>query len=206
MADLAQLDNDSLLNSTGQKAASAGTPGLGPDLQMQQFAQQDAYNAQVAGLGLNPAGRSTPTGDPSVYLAAPAYTVSGSNAASGGLVGAVSSKLGQPYALGAAIGSGSWDCGSLISWAFAQNGVKGVNRYVPAMLQDPRFHGVSGGVQNAQPGDVLFPTGGYGTSLGDHVVMYIGNGRIIEAPHRGAPVRIMPLSEYTGYVVKRYGG
>jgi cell wall-associated NlpC family hydrolase len=195
------------LQGNGSQSSQQQAPtGLGPGYQMPVFQNTDEYSRAMQdpnGWTATSTFSMAPSG---TYPYAPTYTTSGKDGAiPSNVIGKASSVIGQPYALGAAIGSGSWDCGSLVSWAFAQSGVKGVPRYVPTLLADGRFKDV-GGLKNAQPGDLLFPTGGYGTYLGSHVAIYVGNGQIIEAPHPGAGVRIMPASEYTGYVVKRYAG
>jgi cell wall-associated NlpC family hydrolase len=48
-------------------------------------------------------------------------------------------------------------------------------------------------VAQAQPGDLLF----YATDPSDpatihHVVLYMGNGQMVEAPYTGASVRVVP--------------
>lgn len=101
---------------------------------------------------------------------------------------AAQTKIGQPYVLGARIGSGAWDCGSLVSWAYGQQGVS-VPRYVPYIAAQlgasKKWQRVSGGLANAQAGDIVIP---YPTLA--HVVMAVGDGTtIIEAPHPGADVR-----------------
>ena len=40
------------------------------------------------------------------------------------------------------------------------------------------------------PGDILVVNGG------EHVVLYIGNGRVIEAPHTGDHVKYQPVSRF----------
>jgi cell wall-associated NlpC family hydrolase len=42
-----------------------------------------------------------------------------------------------------------------------------------------------------RPGDLVFPS-----NPGDHVARYIGGGQVIEAPHSGAVVHIIPLSSW----------
>ena len=45
-----------------------------------------------------------------------------------------------------------------------------------------------------EPGDLLFSAGSDGTPANPgHVVMYLGGGRVIQAPSRGQDVQIDPL-------------
>ena len=52
----------------------------------------------------------------------------------------------------------------------------------------------------AQPGDWLITNGG------KHVVMYMGNGQVIAAPHTGEVVQYQPISRFAGDIVsiRRY--
>jgi len=48
---------------------------------------------------------------------------------------------------------------------------------------------------NYQPGDLLFYAGSDGTASNPgHVVMYVGNGQVIAAPHTGTVVQYQALS------------
>jgi cell wall-associated NlpC family hydrolase len=48
-------------------------------------------------------------------------------------------------------------------------------------------------MSDLQPGDLVFFS-----NPGEHVAMYVGNGDIIEAPHTGSQVHIIPM--YSGFV------
>jgi len=88
-------------------------------------------------------------------------------------------QLGDPYQWGA-IGPDSWDCSSLVQAAWATAGVRlpRVSRdQFAAVTPVPRF--------DIHPGDLIF----YGNPVVRHVVMYTGNGKIIEAPSAGLTVR-----------------
>jgi len=107
-------------------------------------------------------------------------TVWGGDAA-GTAVGAALSRLGSPYVWGAT-GPNAFDCSGLVQWAYGTAGVH-LDRTTSAMIHDGHQVSRSG----IQPGDLVFPHGA------GHVQMYIGHGQVVEAPHRGASVRIMPL-------------
>jgi cell wall-associated NlpC family hydrolase len=111
--------------------------------------------------------------------------------AAGTAVGAALSRLGSPYVWGAT-GPDAFDCSGLVQWAYGRAGVH-LDRSTSAMIHDG--HAVSR--SNILPGDLVFPHG-----VG-HVQMYIGNGRVVEAPHRGASVRIRPLG--SAAMIRRVG-
>lgn len=122
-----------------------------------------------------------------------------------GAVDAAQSQLGTPYAWGGggpggpsegfAQGAGTtgFDCSSLVQYAWSKMGVQlprttyeqiNVGQAIPSLDQ-------------AQPGDLLFPSTG-------HVQMYLGPGKIIEAPRTGGKVQIVPPRE--NYIAIRRPG
>jgi cell wall-associated NlpC family hydrolase len=92
-------------------------------------------------------------------------------------------QLGEPYRYGAA-GPGSWDCSGLTSQAWAAAGVA-LSRSSRAQVGD----GAAVARDDLQPGDLVFfyqPV--------SHVALYLGDGRIVHAPHPGDVVSIAPLA------------
>jgi len=103
------------------------------------------------------------------------------------LVAAVS-RLGMPYVWGAA-GPTSFDCSGLVQWSFAQAGV-----VMPRVAADQARTGPSVPVSQLAPGDLLFyhtdPTApGYIS----HVAIYLGGGKMIQAPEPGLDVEVVPV-------------
>jgi cell wall-associated NlpC family hydrolase len=97
-------------------------------------------------------------------------------------------QLGKPYVYGAA-GPNSYDCSGLTMAAW---GAAGVGLPHNAAMQQSMTHYVSEG--DLQPGDLVF----FGNPA-YHVAIYIGGGRIIEAPHTGDVVKIVDLSYMPDY-------
>lgn len=103
-------------------------------------------------------------------------------------VAAAESRLGDEYVWGGA-GPSVFDCSGLVMWAWAHAGV-----------DLPHFSGSQYAVtthismSQLQPGDLVFFA-----DPGEHVAMYIGGGNIIEAPHTGAVVHIVPM--YSEFVL-----
>jgi len=108
------------------------------------------------------------------------------------------SRLGMPYVWGAA-GPRSFDCSGLVQWSFAQVGVS-----MPRVAADQAQAGVAVPVSQLQPGDLLF----YHTDPTDpgyisHVAIYLGNGKMLQAPEPGEFVEIVPAdlgSDFAGAV------
>ncbi len=98
-------------------------------------------------------------------------------------------QLGKPYVWGAA-GPRAFDCSGLVMRAWGAAGVK-LPHFTGAIWQTGRHISRS----QLRPGDLVYPYG-----LG-HVQLYIGHGKVIEAPHTGADVRIRPLTSHAyGYL------
>ncbi|MFF8944882.1 NlpC/P60 family protein [Streptomyces sp. NPDC014864] len=104
---------------------------------------------------------------------------------------AARSALGRPYVWGAN-GPSGFDCSGLMQWSYARAGVQ-----LPRTSQEQRYAGRQIPLSEARPGDLVV----YRSDAG-HVAMYAGGGRVIHAPHPGAPVRydrvdMMPISSVT---------
>jgi cell wall-associated NlpC family hydrolase len=107
------------------------------------------------------------------------------------VVTAALAQRGTPYVYGGAA-PGGFDCSGLVQWIYKQVGIT-----LPrtAAAQSTAGHPVS--LSQLQPGDLLFfykPV--------DHVVIYVGDGKIAEASQPGKPVHVRPM--YTnGFVGAR---
>jgi cell wall-associated NlpC family hydrolase len=107
-------------------------------------------------------------------------------------------QLGKPYVWGAETpGEGGFDCSGLIEYAYEQAGIKTPGRLTTysAMKLGRSVKG-----KQLQPGDWVISNGG------KHMTMYVGNGQVIAAPHRGEVVQYQPLSRFKGDIVdiRRY--
>ncbi|MFN2537458.1 MAG: NlpC/P60 family protein [Mycobacteriales bacterium] len=100
-------------------------------------------------------------------------------------------KLGSPYQWGAS-GPSRFDCSGLTMWSWGKAGVS-----LPHSSQAQYSSGQHVSRSDLQPGDLTF----YGSPI-HHVGIYIGNGRMISAPHSGDVVKIQDAfrSDYAGAV------
>jgi peptidoglycan DL-endopeptidase CwlO len=112
-------------------------------------------------------------------------------------VNAALSKLGDPYVWGAE-GPDSFDCSGLVQWSYAQAGL-----YVPRVVPDQYAAFTPIPFADLHPGDVIV----YGSTPTDlyHITMYIGDGLMVEAPHTGDVVKVVPVSLSDAYGAARPG-
>jgi cell wall-associated NlpC family hydrolase len=91
---------------------------------------------------------------------------------------ALRSQLGVPYIYGGETPGHGFDCSGLTQWAFGKVGI-----HLPRTAESQAIMGFA--VRSPKPGDlVLYP---------GHVGVYIGNGKMIAAPHSGEVVRIQDV-------------
>jgi cell wall-associated NlpC family hydrolase len=111
---------------------------------------------------------------------------------------AADSRLGLPYVWGAN-GPDAFDCSGLVQWSLAQAGV-----VMPRVAADQALTGPLVPLNQLAPGDLLFyhtdPTApGYIS----HVAIYLGDGKMLQAPEPGLDVEVVPASfgsEFAGAV------
>ena len=155
-----------------QKASKAlsGEKSVYANLTSEQQATVQATT--VGGSG----GTTPPTGG----------TFTGSTSTNGGQAAAFAvSKLGCPYVYGATGPcNDGYDCSGLAQAAWAAAGVS-----IPRTTYDDWASLPHVSMSSLVPGDlILFDGEG-------HVAMYVGNGKIVDAPHTGAVVEEISLSE-----------
>jgi cell wall-associated NlpC family hydrolase len=112
----------------------------------------------------------------------PTASALGAGASASGAITFAESQLGKPYVYGSE-GPDSWDCSSLTQAAYRSIGVS-----LPRTAAQQAGIGMDVPVKDTQPGDLLFYP-----DL-SHVVMSLGNGKVIEAPHTGDVVKIEALN------------
>ncbi len=104
-------------------------------------------------------------------------------------------QLGSRYMFGAA-GLVYWDCSGLTMRAFGSAGIA-----LPHSAAAQAGYGKRIPLNQVKPGDLVF----FGQPI-THVGIYFGNGKMLDAPHSGARVRIEDFSSWFGgekYVAAR---
>lgn len=142
-----------------------------------------ALAAGAVGGGGGGGGGSAGSGGPK-FPSAPIPVGAGASEA----VAAAESRVGDPYVWGAA-GPTAFDCSGLVMWAWAAAGVS-LPHFSGAQYADTTHIPMSA----LQPGDLVFFA-----NPGEHVAMYVGGGMIVEAPHTGATVHVIPM--YSEFVL-----
>jgi cell wall-associated NlpC family hydrolase len=121
-----------------------------------------------------------------VGAAAPNVAAPGPKAAIA--IAAAKSKLGHDYVYGAT-GPNTFDCSGLTSWAYGQAGIT-----IPRNSSAQSVFGTAVSKSALLPGDLVF----FGSPV-HHVGMYLGDGKMIQAPQTGDVVKISSLqSDYVG--------
>ena len=95
---------------------------------------------------------------------------------------------GKPYRWGG-VGPRSYDCSGLTMSAYAKAGIT-----LPRVANDQYGAGEPIPLDHARPGDLVF----FATDLTNprsihHVGIYVGNGKVLDAPYTGAFIGIRPL-------------
>lgn len=154
------------------------------------FSPSESLSALTQAVAAQPPPASTPT--PQAAPAAPSAPHGPQKQAA--VVGIAKQYLGTPYLWGGEDPKKGFDCSGLIQYVQKQMGVN-----ISRTTYDQVKEGAAVDLKHLQPGDAIFlePT----KKGPGHVVMYIGNGKVIAAPHTGDVVKIQDLS----YVIKADG-
>jgi peptidoglycan DL-endopeptidase CwlO len=91
-------------------------------------------------------------------------------------------QVGQPYLWGGE-GVGGFDCSGLSKMAWLSVGVRLTHQSAVQFKETVRLN-----VADLEPGDLVF----YGDPI-HHLGIYIGDGKMVEAPRQGIPVRISAI-------------
>ena len=127
----------------------------------------------------------------------------------GALIAAAKTQLGKPYVWGGGTYTGpsgvgsdgrgpGFDCSGLVMYAAFQatDGRLRLPHYSGAQIT----FGRPVGWDDKQPGDLIFFTHP-GSSAPHHVAIYLGDGKIFQAPHTGDDVRFGTVSEFAGETI-----
>ncbi|MBU3066804.1 C40 family peptidase [Nocardia sp. NEAU-G5] len=196
---LAQVGPNALIGAAGQQQVThvidqavayaeklAGKTSLGAQATAQVVEMlANEYLVVLSGQGTAP-----------VITSAATYAATGESAAVQSAISVALSEVGKPYVYGAE-GPDSFDCSGLTQYSAAAAGVS-IPRTAAEQYQSLPHVNPS----DIKPGDLIFPAAEFNGGSPDHVIMYIGNGECVEAPHTGAYVRVVPLP--SSYAASRW--
>ena len=121
---------------------------------------------------------------------------SGGNGTISKVLQAALSQKGVPYQWGGEKAGSGFDCSGLIQYAYAKAGIS-----LPRTTYQQINHGQKVAWGAFKPGDLIFSNFEGPGAGASHVVMYIGNGKVIAAPHTGANVQIEDVNVFKPYFV-----
>ena len=104
--------------------------------------------------------------------------------------------LGTNYVWGGDNPKTGFDCSGLVQWAFAQVGIK-----LPRVAFQQAAAGQQVSASQAQAGDLVWFNENNQPGA-DHIAIYLGNGKYLEAPHTGAQVRISDIGKQQAYFTR----
>lgn len=103
-------------------------------------------------------------------------------------------QVGTPYLWGGETPDAGFDCSGLVQYAYSRAG-----QPLPRTAQTQYAHGPHLPLVNQpQPGDLVFF--GDGPAHVTHVGIALGQGRMVDAPHTGARVRVEPIAGFAHYL------
>lgn len=106
--------------------------------------------------------------------------------------------IGTPYVWGGTSPNG-FDCSGLMQYTFSKFGID-----LPRVTYDQIGQGTAVSMKGLRPGDLVFFDTEPDRKGPDHVGMYIGDGKMIDAPRPGKNVEIVDITQ--GYYSDRFMG
>ena len=168
-----------------------------------EAAKQTAdYNQMVGAFNKNGQAvlATSPKTGQKVMLQMPAGLKPAAKATLGKVLDLAVQYMGTPYAWGGESPTG-FDCSGLAQYIYAQSGIQ-----IPRTTYEQFQGGLVVPKSQLQAGDLVFFQGSDPKNgLPGHVGIYIGNGKMIEAPHTGDVVKVASVSSFPGYAgARRY--
>lgn len=166
--------------SSKQQATESGDTFLAHKKTFDQTAGRTTGNDGISG-GASAAsgGGGSPSGS-----GAAATGTQGAGKTAAAVISIAEKYIGMPYKWGGNSPQSSFDCSGLMQYAFKQVGVN-----LPRTAAQQQKVGTDVPLGQVRAGDLMFVG-----NPAHHVVMCVGNGKCLEAPHTGASVRIRSFS------------
>lgn len=193
-ASRAPVQVPQLTAAATQQPGLADKTGFYSQLGAKLRARQDALQAGAAGPTPIPHGQV----DPGAGIAG-AAAVGPLKGPDAGIAKTALTQIGIPYQWGGkAVLGGHTDCSGLLQASAAANGIN-----IGRTTYEQWKQGAPVPLDKLQPGDAVFAhMSGKGP---EHVMIYAGNGMVVEDPHTGDSVKTIPLAGYPGLVgARRY--
>lgn len=115
------------------------------------------------------------------------------------LISDAKTQLGVQYVWGGTAWGKGMDCSGFMQQLYGRKGIK-----IPRVTYDQWNVGKAVSMKGLRPGDMVFFDTNHSVPGPDHVGMYIGGGKMIEAPRPGKPITITDITK--GYFADRFMG
>ncbi len=183
---LAVLDTAQTLQKTMQQELARVKGAIALDVRRIEAAAAAANARRLRSARPVP----TPKSGGATVSPSPVFAAPPANSRANLAIRAALTYLGVPYVWGGASRSGV-DCSGLVMLAYEAAGIN-FPHYSGAQYQDT----ARVPLYDIQPGDILF----YGPGGDTHDAIYLGGGKMIEAPETGYNVHITPIRLYGGFI------
>ena len=189
LAEAQKASDEAALRAERQEEIAAQLYAQLASLTGTSAATQRAYLEGVAWEKAQEAIKNPPPPPPPVNPTPP----SPSTGAVSGAIAFAQAQVGDPYLLNGS-GPDAWDCSGLTKASYASVGVYIGTHSATNQFATMQSAGRLVPFNDVVAGDLLFYSSGGSTSATKyHVTLYIGNGRMIEAPYPGRNVRVAPV-------------
>ena len=117
------------------------------------------------------------------------------------MIATAMTQLGVPYVYGGTAWGKGLDCSAFVQQVLARHGIS-IPRVTYQQVDAPNGQKIAD-ISQARPGDLIFGWGDIGMKKNGHVGIYLGNGKVILAPHTGDVVKIQNVTNRIS-AIRRY--